>query len=276
MNLPRRNFLHLAAAALALPTLSRNAAALDYPTRPVHIVVGFAAGSNPDIIARLFGRELSERLGQQFVIDNRPGDASNIATEEVVRAPPHGYTLLSATSTNTVNATLYPHLTFNLIRDIAPVAGTVRMPDALVVLPSFPAKTVLELIQYAKANPFKVIMASRGTGSTSHVMGELFKSMTGIETSHVPYGEPFMPDLFAGQVEVMFSPIAQSIPAIRDGRLRALAVTSATRSRALPEIPTVAECLPGYEAYVWDGSAPPKTPGRNNRQTEQGDQHFSR
>jgi tripartite-type tricarboxylate transporter receptor subunit TctC len=263
MNLPRRNFLHLAAAAVALPTLSRNAAALDYPTRPVHIVVGFAAGSNPDIIARLFGRELSERLGQQFVIDNRPGGASNIGTEEVVRAPPHGYRLLVATSTNTVNATLYSHLTFNLIRDIAPVAGTVRMPDALVVLPSFPARTVLELIQYAKANPFKVIMASHGTGSTSHVMGELFKSMAGIETSHMPYGEIFMTDLFAGQVEVMFSPIAQSITAIRDGRLRALAVTSATRSRALPEIPTVAEYLPGYEAYVWYGIGAPKdTPAK--------------
>jgi tripartite-type tricarboxylate transporter receptor subunit TctC len=277
MNLPRRNFLHLAGAALAMPALSRNAAALDYPTRPVHIVVGFAAGINPDIVARLFGRELSKRLGQQFVIDDRPGAASNIGTEVVVRAPSDGYTLLAVTSTNTVNAALYSHLTFNLIRDIAPVAGTVRLPDALVVTPSFPAKTVLELIEYAKANPGKVTMASNGPGSTNHVMGELFKSMTGIDTLHVPYGESYVPDLLAGHVQVVFSPIAQSMPFIRDGRLRALAVTSATRSRALPEIPTVAEYVPGYEAYVWDGIGGPKnTPAEIIDKLNKAVSHFSR
>jgi tripartite-type tricarboxylate transporter receptor subunit TctC len=261
MNLPRRNFLHLTASALTVLTLSRDAAALDYPTRPVHIVVGFPAGINPDIIARLLGRELSERLGQQFVIDDRPGAASNIGTEVVVRAPPDGYTLLAVTSTNTVNAALYSHLTFNLIRDIAPIAGTVRLPDALVVTPSFPAKTVPELIEYAKANPGKVTMASNGTGSTNYVMGELFKSMAGIDMLHVPYAESYVPNLLSGQVQVVFSPIAQSIPFIRDGKLRALAVTGATRSRALPEIPTVAEYVPGYEAYVWDGiGAPNNTP----------------
>jgi tripartite-type tricarboxylate transporter receptor subunit TctC len=257
----RRNFLNVAAGAATLSALPRFVWALDYPTRPVHVVVGFAAGINPDIIARLFGQALSQRLGQQFIIDDRPGAASNIGTEVVVRAPPDGYTLLAVTSTNAVNAALYSDLGFNFIRDIGPVAGTVRLPDVLAVTPSFPVKTVLELIGYAKANPGKLTVASNGTGSTSHVMGELFKSMTGIDMLHVPYRGSYVPDLLAGLVQVVFSPTAQSIPFIRDGRLRALAVTSATRSQALPEIPAIAEYVPGYEAYVWDGiGAPNNTP----------------
>jgi tripartite-type tricarboxylate transporter receptor subunit TctC len=261
VKLARRNFLNVAAAATTLSALPRFVWALDYPTRPVRIVVGFAAGINPDIIARLFGRALSERLGQQFIIDDRPGASSNIGTEVVVRAPPDGYTLLAVTSTNAVNAALYSDLSFNFIRDIAPVAGTVRLPDILAVTPSFPVKTILELIDYTKANPGKVTVASNGSGSTSHIMSELFKSMAGIDMLHVPYRGSYVPDLLAGQVQVVFSPTAQSLPFIRAGRLRALAVTSAKRSPALPEIPAVAEYVPGYEAYVWDGiGAPLNTP----------------
>jgi tripartite-type tricarboxylate transporter receptor subunit TctC len=229
-----------------------------YPTRPVHIVVGFAAGINPDIIARLIAQPLSERLGQQFIVDDRPGAASNIGTEVVVRAPADGYTLLAVVSTNTINATLYDNLNFNFSRDIEPVAGTVRLPSVMAVTPLFPAKTVPDFIAYAKANPGKVTMASAGTGTASHVIGELFKVMTGIDMLHVPYRGSYMPDLLSGQVQVVFSPIAQSIDFIRDGRLRALAVTSATRSNALPDVPAVAEFVPGYEAYVWDGIGAPK------------------
>lgn len=261
MRFPRRKFLHLAAGAAALPAVSRVAVALDYPTRPVHIVVGFPASSNPDIIARLIAQALSERLGQQFIVDDRPGAASNIGTEVVVRAPADGYTLLAVVSTNTINATLYDNLTFNFSRDIAPVAATVRLPSVMAVTPSFPAKTVPDFIAYAKGNPGKVTMASAGTGTASHAMGELFKVMAGIDMLHVPYRGSYMPDLLNGQVQVVFSPLAQSIEFIRDDRLRALAVTTATRSDALPNVPAVAEFVPGYQAYVWDGiGAPRNTP----------------
>lgn len=261
MRFPRRKFLHLAAGAAALPAVSRVAVALDYPTRPVHIVVGFPASSNPDIIARLIAQALSERLGQQFIVDDRPGAASNIGTEVVVRAPADGYTLLAVVSTNTINATLYDNLTFNFSRDIAPVAATVRLPSVMAVTPSFPAKTVPDFIAYAKGNPGKVTMASAGTGTASHAMGELFKVMAGIDMLHVPYRGSYMPDLLSGQVQVVFSPLAQSIEFIRDDRLRALAVTTATRSDALPNVPAVAEFVPGYQAYVWDGiGAPRNTP----------------
>jgi tripartite-type tricarboxylate transporter receptor subunit TctC len=258
MKLPRRGFLHLAAGAAALPAVSRFAWAQIYPSRPVHIVVGFAAGINPDVIARLFAQSLSERFGQQFIVDNRPGAASTIGTETVVRAPADGYTLLAVTSSNTVNATLYNKLNFNFIRDIAPVAGTVRLPSIMAATPTFPAKTLLEFIAYAKANPGKVTMASPGTGTTAHVMGELFKAMTGVNMLHVPYRGTYMPDLLGGQVQVVFSPVAQSIEYVKAGTLRALAVTGATRSDALPNVPAVAEFVPGYEAYVWDGIGAPK------------------
>jgi tripartite-type tricarboxylate transporter receptor subunit TctC len=257
MKLRRRHFLHLAAATAAL-SITRTASALEYPTRPVHIVVGFAAGINPDIIARLLAQSLSERLKQQFIVDDRPGAASNLGTEVVVRASPDGYTLLALTSTNAANATLYDKLNFDLIRDIAPVAGTVRLPDVLAVTPSFPAKTVPELIAYSRANPGIVTMASSGVGSTAHVIGELFKLMTGIDMLHVPYRASYMSDLLAGQVQVAFSPMAQSVEFIKAGKLRALAVTGAGRSEVLPDVPAVAEYVPGFEAYVWDGIGAPK------------------
>jgi tripartite-type tricarboxylate transporter receptor subunit TctC len=261
MKLPRRKFLHLAAGAAAFPTASRFAWAQSYPTRPVHIVVGFAAGINPDIIARLFAQSLSEQFGQQFVVDDRPGAASNLATEIVVNAAPDGYTLLAAVSTNTINATLYDKLNFDFIRDIAPVAGTVRLPSVIVATPSFTPKTVGEFISYAKANPGKITMASSGTGSAAHVFGALFAEMAGISMLHVPYRASYMPDLLSGQVQVAFAPMAQVIDFIGDRRLRALAVTSAIRSNALPDTPAVAEFLSGYDAYVWDGiGAPMKTP----------------
>jgi tripartite-type tricarboxylate transporter receptor subunit TctC len=259
MQLPRRSFLHLAAGAAALPAAaSRVACAQSYPTRPVHIVVGFAAGMNPDIIARLFAQSLSERLGQQFIVDDRPGAASTIGTETVVRAPADGYTLLAVTSTNTVNSTLYDKLNFDFISDIVPIAGTVRLPSVMAVTPSLPTKTLLEFIAYAKANPGKVSMASPGTGSAAHVMGELFKAMAGINLLHVPYRGTYFPDLLSGQVQAVFVPIATAIEYIRAGSLRALAVTSAMRSDALPNIPAIAEFVPGYEAYVWDGIGAPK------------------
>jgi tripartite-type tricarboxylate transporter receptor subunit TctC len=261
MKLPRRQLLHLAPGAVALLAVSSAALALDYPTRPVHIVVGFAAGINPDIIARLIAQPLSEQLGQQFIVDDRPGAASNVGTEIVVRAPADGYTLLAVVSTNTINATFYDNLNFNFSRDITPVGGTVRLPSVIAVTPSFPAKTVPEFIAHAKAKPGKVTMASAGTGSASHVMGELFQVMAGVNLLHVPYRASYMPDLLGGQVEVVFGPIAQLIEFIRDGKLRALAVTSATRSDALPDVPAAAEFVSGYEAYVWDGiGAPRSTP----------------
>jgi tripartite-type tricarboxylate transporter receptor subunit TctC len=260
MKLPRRNFLHLAAGAAALPAFSRVAWAQTYPTRPVRIIVGFAAGGIADIHARLMGQWLLERLGQPFIIENRPGAASNIGTEAVVKSPPDGYTLLLATSTNAINATLYDKLSFNFIRDIAPVATISRNAFVMVAHPSMPAKTVPEFIAYAKANPGKINIASAGTGSAGHVFGELFKMMTGINTVHVPYrgAAPALADLVAGQVQAYFAPTAASIEYIRAGKLRALAVTTATRSEALPDIPAVNEFVPGYEASGWSGFGSPK------------------
>jgi tripartite-type tricarboxylate transporter receptor subunit TctC len=263
MKLPRRRFLNLTAGAAALPAVSRFAWAQAYPTRPVRIIVPFASGGATDIIARLIGQWLSERVGQPFVIENRPGGGGNIGTEAVVRAPPDGYTLLLVSTTNAINATLYDKLNFNFIRDIAPAASIIRNPLVIVVHPSVPAKTVPELIAYAKANPRKLNMASPGNGSPNHVSGELFKMMTGVDMVHVPYrsGGPALTDLLGGQVQVMFPATVSSIEYIRAGRLRALAVTAATRSDLLPDIPTVAEFLPGYEASNWFGvCAPNATP----------------
>jgi tripartite-type tricarboxylate transporter receptor subunit TctC len=259
MKLPRRNFLHLVASAAALPAVSRFAWAQAYPSRPVRIVVGVAAGGTSDTLARLIGQWLSERLGQPFIIDNRPGGGTNIATEAVVRAPADGYTLLMVSTTQAINATLYNKLNFHFIRDITPVAGLIRFPSVIVVNPSVPAKTVPELIAYAKASPGKISMASAGIGSGPHVAGELFKMMTGVDMVHVPYrgGGPALTDLLGGQVQV-FSPTVSSIEYIRAGGLRALAVTTATRSDALPDIPTVAEFLPGYEGSFWYGVGVPK------------------
>jgi len=261
MKLPhRRQFLHLALGAAALPTLSRVALAQAYPSRPVRIIVGFAAGGTGDIIARLMGQWLSERLGQPFIIENRPGAGTNIATETVVRAHADGYTLLSVGSTQAINATLYNKLNFHFIRDITPVAGIVVGPNVMVVNPSVPATTVPEFIAYAKANAGKLNMASGGIGSLGHVSGELFKMMAGINIGHVPYrgGGPALTDLLAGQVQVYFSPLPAAIEYIRAGKLRALAVTTAARSEALPDIATVAEFVPDYEASVWAGIGAPK------------------
>src|SRR5215475_8759985 len=261
MKLPRRNFLHLVAGAAALPAVSRIARAQAYPSRPVRIIVPFAAGGQGDILARLIGQWLSERLGQPFVIENRPGGAFNIGTEAVVKAPPDGYTLLLATTTNTINTTLYDKLNFNFVRDIAPVATISRYAWVMVVHPSFPAKTVPEFIAYAKANPGKINIASGGIGSASHVSGELFRMMTGVNLVHVPYrGQaPALADLLAGQVQVMFPAISSTIEYVRSGKLRALAVTTATRSDELPHIPTVTEFVPGYEASGWNGFGSPKS-----------------
>jgi tripartite-type tricarboxylate transporter receptor subunit TctC len=231
-----------------------------YPTRPVRIVVGFAAGGPNDIIARIMARWVSERLGQQFIVENRPGAGGNIATEAVVRAAPDGYALLSVVTSNAVNATLYDKLNFNVIRDIAPVAGIMRVPNVMVVHPSFPAKTVPDFIAYAKANPGKINMASAGTGTGPHMAGELFKVMVGINLVHVPYrgGAPALTALLGGQVQVMFDPTTSMVEPIRAGRLRGLAVTTATRSPALPDIPTVGEFVPGYETSNWQGIGAPK------------------
>jgi tripartite-type tricarboxylate transporter receptor subunit TctC len=260
MKLPRRQFLHLAAGAAALPAVSHIAKAQTYPTRPVRIIVGFAAGGGIDIIARLIGQSLSERLGQEFVIDNRPGAGGNIGTEAVVRAAPDGYTLLLAFSSNAINATLYEKLNFSFIRDIAPVVGVIRVPNVMLVNPSVPAKTVPEFIAYAKANPGKISMASGGIGTPGHVSGELFKMMAGVDMVLVPYrsGGPALTDLIAGQVQVMFPNTGASLEYVKAGKLRALAVTTATRSEALPDLPTVAEFVPGYEAGSWFGVGTPK------------------
>jgi tripartite-type tricarboxylate transporter receptor subunit TctC len=263
MRLPRRRFLRLAAGAAVLPAVSRVAWAQTYPARPVRIVVGFPPGGAVDIFARLLGQSLSDRLGQPFVIENRPGAGTNIATETVARAPADGYTLLSVSSPNAINATLYDKLNFDFIRDIAPVASTIRLPNVIVVNPSFPARTVPELIAYAKANPGRINMASAGNGTTGHVAGELFKLMTGVNIVHVPYrgGAPAITDLLGGQVQAFLGFAAASIEHIRAGKLRALAVTTATRSEALPDVPTVGEFVPGYEASDWLGvGAPKKTP----------------
>src|SRR5262249_25837406 len=259
MKLPRRNFLHLAAVAAALPAASRLTWAQAYPTRPVRIIVGFPAGGGVDIIARLMGEWLSARLGQPFVIETRPGAGTNIATEAVVRAPADGYTLLMVGPTQAINATLYERL--NFIRDIAPVAGIIGTANAIIVNPSVPAKTVPDFIAYAKANPRKVNMASGGTGPPSHIAGELFKMMTRHRhAACAPYrgAASLLTDLMGGQVQVYFGPITASIEHIKAGRLRALAVTTATRSEALPNIPTVAEFVPGYEASTWYGVGVPK------------------
>ena len=260
MKLPRRQFLHLAAGAGALPAVSGIARAQGYPTRPVRWVVGLAAGGGADILARLMGQWLSERLGQQFVIENRPGAGTNIATETVVRASPDGYTLLMVLPPNAVNATLYEKLNFDFIRDIAPVAGIIRTPLVMEVNPSLPAKTVPEFIAYAKANPGRISMASAGNGTSGHVAGELFKMMADIDMVHVPYrgGAPAITELLGGQVQVLFDPINSSSEYIRAGKLRALAVTTANRSEAFPDIPTVGDFVPGYEASAFFGVGAPK------------------
>ena len=260
MKLARRRFLHLAAGAAALPTASRFAWAQAYPSRPVRLIIGYPPGGSADITARLTGQWLSERLGQPVVIESRPGAATNLATEAVVRASPDGYTLLLVAPANAINATLYDKLSFDFLRDIVPVAGIIRFPNVVVVNPSLPIKTIPELIAYAKANPGKLNMASSGNGSTIHMSGELFKMLTGINMVHVPYrgGAPALTDLIAGQVHVMFDNIPTSAEHIKAGRLRGLAVTSAARSQVLPDLPTVADFLPGYEASAWYGLGVPK------------------
>jgi tripartite-type tricarboxylate transporter receptor subunit TctC len=263
MKLPRRQFLHLATGAAALPAVSRIAMAQTYPARPVRIIVGFAASGGNDILARLMGQWLSERLGQQFVIENRPGAAANIATEAVVRAASDGYTLLLVGPPNAINATLYDKLSFNFLRDIAPVAGISREANIVEVHPSVPAKTIPEFIAHAKANPGKINMASAGIGSAGHVAGELFKMKTGVNLTHVPYRglAPALTDLIGGQVHICFANLRGSIEHVRAGRLRALAVTTATRSEVLPDIPTVDEFVPDYEASSTFGlGAPRNTP----------------
>jgi tripartite-type tricarboxylate transporter receptor subunit TctC len=261
MKLPRRRFLHLAAGACALAAVSRIASAQSYPTRPVRLIVPFTPGGTTDIVARLLGQWLSERLGQQLIIENRPGAGGNIGTEAVVRAPADGYTLLLLGLPAVVNASLYDNLSFNFSRDIAPLAGIMRVPNVMEVNPSFPARTVLEFIAYAKANPGMINMASVGNGTSPHIFGELFKAMTGIDMVHVPYrgGAPALTDLLGGQVQVMFDNVTNSIEYIRAGRLRPLAVTAASRSQALPDIPTIGEFVPGYEASAWFGVGAPKS-----------------
>jgi tripartite-type tricarboxylate transporter receptor subunit TctC len=275
MKLPRRTFLRLAAGAAALPAASRfgvtqtlaqtsaQTLAQAYPTRPVRLMVGFAAGGTTDIGARLMGQWLSERLGQQFLIENRTGAGTNIATEAVVRAPADGYTLLIVTASNAINATLYDKLNFNFMRDIAPVAGVMRYPLVMQVNPAFPARTVPEFISYAKANPGKISYGSGGNGTSIHLATELFKMMTGVGMIHVPYrgGAPAMTDLMGGQVQVVFNPVPESMEYIRAGKLRPLAVTTAARSDVLPDVPAMGDFVPGYEASAVQGiGAPRNTP----------------
>jgi tripartite-type tricarboxylate transporter receptor subunit TctC len=262
MKLPRRKFLHLAAGAAALPAVPRFAWAQAYPTRPVRLIEGFGAGSAPDVLARLIGQSLSEQLGQSFVVENRSGANSNIATDAVARASPDGYTLLLITSANAINATLYDKLNYNFIRDIVPIASIVRVPLVMEVHPSVPARTVAEFIAYAKANPGKINMASAATGGLTHVAGELFKMMAGVDLFHVPYrGAQVFPALLAGEAQVYVGPLLSSIGYVRAGNLRALAVTTTTRSPVLPDIPALSETLPGYEASAWYGiGAPKRTP----------------
>jgi tripartite-type tricarboxylate transporter receptor subunit TctC len=263
MKILRRQVLHLAAGAVALPAVSRFAWAQTYPSRPVHFIVAFAPGGTNDIVARLIGQSLSERLGQPFIIENRAGAGSNIGTEVVVRAPPDGYMLLVVGAPNAINATLYEKLPFEFIRDIAPVASILNVPLVMEVNPSVPATTVREFIAYAKANPGKINYASGGIGGVTHVAGELFKMLAGVEMLHVPYrGEvPALVDLLGGQVQVMFPTATASIEYIKAGKLRALGVTTASRSEALPDLPTVGDFVPGYEATAWLGvGAPRNTP----------------
>lgn len=277
MKIPRRRFLHLAAATAALPVVSRFAWAEAYPARPVHIIVGFAAGGPQDIIMRLIGQWLSERLDQSFIIENRPGAGGNVGAEAVVRAAPDGYTLLSVSSPNAINATLYQNLKFNFIRDIVPVASIMRVPLVMEVNPSVPVKTVPEFIAYAKANPGKISYASGGVGTPQHVSAELFKMLTGVEMVHVPYrgAAPAVADLLGGQVQVMIDTTPASMPHIRSGRLRPLAVTTAARTDVLPDLPTVAEFVPGYEATSWFGigapkDTPPEIIGKLNKEINAG------
>jgi tripartite-type tricarboxylate transporter receptor subunit TctC len=263
MKLSRRQFQHLAAGAAALPMAASRASAQAYPSRPVRWIVGYAPGGGNDIVARLMGQWFSDRLGQPFVIENRPGAATNIAAESVVHAAPDGYTLLLVGQPNAINATLYETLNFNFIRDIAPVAGIMTVPNVMVINPSFPAQTVPEFIAYAKANPGKVNMASAGNGSAAHLAGELFMSMTGISMVHVPYrGQaPAIADVLAGQVQVLFATSPASMEHVKAVKLKALAVTTSGRAEALPDLPTVGDFVPGYEASAWYGvGAPRKTP----------------
>ncbi len=263
MKLPRRRLLHLAASAVALPTLSRVVWAESYPTHPVQIVVGFTAGSTSDILARLMAQWLSQRFGQQFIVENRPGAGGNIGAETVVKATPDGYTLLMVPPAVAANATLYEHLNFNFLHDIAPVAGVVRVPNVVEVNPSVPVRTIPELIAYARANPGKLSFASAGIGTASHLAGQLFNTMSGVNFQHVPYrGDgPAMADLIAGQVQIGFATMTASIGHIRADQLRPLAVTTIKRSDALPGIPSVSDFLPGYEASSWFGvAAPRRTP----------------
>jgi tripartite-type tricarboxylate transporter receptor subunit TctC len=263
MKLTRRRFLQLAGAAAAAPALPQLASALDYPTRPVRILVGYTAGGAVDIGARVMGQWLSERLGQPFIVENRPGAGSNIATDAAIRAPADGYTLLQGNTANTINATLYEKLNFDFVADVAPIAGVMRFPNVMQVNPSFPAQTVPEFIAYAKANPGKINVGSAGKGSSQHLSNELFKIMTGADLIHVPYrGAPqVLTDLIGGQVQVAFEALPASIALIKSGKLRALAVTTDIRSEALPEVPTIGEFVPGYEASGWNGlCAPKRTP----------------
>jgi len=259
VKLTRRNFLHLTVGAAVLSAVSRVARAQGYPSRPVRIIVGFAPGQAIDIVTRIIGQWLSEQLGQQFIIENRPGAGGNIATEAVVRAPPDGYTLLAVGSNNMINATLYQKLNYNFIRDVAPVASVYRVPQVMEVNPSFPAKTVPEFIAYAKAHPGQISFASAGNGSVAHVTGE-FKMMTGVNMLHVPYrgAPPALTDLIGGQVHVMFDNMPSSIEHIRAGRLRPLAVTATTRWQGLPDVPTLGDFVPGFETSAWAGIGAPK------------------
>ncbi len=258
MKIPRRDVLRLGAAATALSLSSRAVRADSYPSRPVHLIVGFPAGYATDIVARLIAASLSERLGQQVVVENHPGAATNVAAEEVVHSAPDAYTLLAMTVTNAVNATLYKNLKFNILTDIVPIVATFSSPNVLVVTPSLPVKTLPEFIAYAKAYPGKINYASAGYGSAPNVNAELFKMMTGVNLVHIPYSNSFIPDLLSGQVQCAFPPIPLAIANVRAGKLRALAVTSAQRSDALPNVPTVAEFVPGFEASIWHGIGAPK------------------
>ena len=270
MTLARRRFLHLSAGAAAIAALPRAAVALDYPVRQVRLIVGFPAGTGPDVIARLVGQRLWDRLGQQFIVEDRSGAGSSLAAQDVVAAPADGYTLLLAANANAVNASLYPKLPFNFVRDTAAVAMICSAPFLLVANPALPAKTFPEFIAYAKANPGKINMASPGIGTTPHLMYELLKMMTGIELVHVPYRTGYVADLLSGQVQVAFSTITQVIQYVRDGKLRALALSSAARSDVLPDVPAVGEYVPGYDASGWFGICAPKaTPRGCHREAQQ-------